>query len=300
MAFSRRGMEKRHPVLERLMRGQSIVLDGNIAEELVRRGYRPNHVLHDAAAAREAPELLTAIHRAYAEAGADVLTAFTARTTVRSLARGGLGMRAAALTNQAVDLALEVAQNAGRPIAVAGLLGSLEDPSRPDRTPSPRTLADEHTEQARRLEATGCDLILVEPMPTLRESLAATAAARSVRSTVWTILPLRDREHVSEGVSLEEAAAYTVSVGAQALLLEGSSTTELVSAVSKLSALALGVPIGVRQIRSSEEGTASADRFASDLSQVLQRGARLLGGARGTTPDDVRALAARVRARAAA
>src|SRR5690606_16753222 len=130
------------------------------------------------AAAREAPTLLAAIHGAYIDAGADVIRAYTARTTVRALARGGLGMRAAALTNQAVDLALETAQRAGRPVAVAGVLACLEDRNHPERTPSPRTLSDEHSEQARRLEATGCDLILVDAMPTLRETLAATSAAR--------------------------------------------------------------------------------------------------------------------------
>jgi S-methylmethionine-dependent homocysteine/selenocysteine methylase len=300
MAHSLARMEKRHPVLERLSRGQSIVLDGGVGTELARRGYRPAGPLHDAAAARDAPETLTAVHRAFVDAGADVLTAFTARTTVRALARGGVGMRAAALTNQAVDLAHEVATRAGRPVAVAGVLASLEDSGHPERTPSPRTLADEHGEQATRLHAAGCDLVLVDAMPTLRETLAATAAARAAMPAVWTVLALEGRAHTADGVALADAAAYAASVGAQAVLLESASIPDLVAAVATLAGLALGVPLGVRASRAPDDTALPPDRFALELAQAMQRGARILGGASGATPDQIRALAHRVHTRAAA
>ncbi|MEI8258117.1 MAG: homocysteine S-methyltransferase family protein, partial [Deltaproteobacteria bacterium] len=92
-------------MLDRLARGQCVVLDAGLSPELARRGYRPTGALLDAAAAREAPEVLAAVHKAYIDAGADVICAFTERTTVRALSRGGLGMRSAALTNRAVDIA---------------------------------------------------------------------------------------------------------------------------------------------------------------------------------------------------
>lgn len=293
-------MQKRNPVLEKLARGQSVVLDGALASELTRRGYRPTGPMLDAAAPREAPEVLAAIHRAYIDAGAEVITAFTARSTVRTLAKGGLGMRAAALTSQAVDIALDAGLKSGRPVAVAGVLSSLEDPLRPERTPSARTLADEHGEQAARLLATGCDLILVEAMPTVRETLAATAAAHAVMPNVWTTLALTGRAQVGDGAALDDAASYSVAVGAQAVLIESGSMPDLTSAVSTLAGLALGVPLGARASLEPGESSAVIDRFAGDLLLVMQRGARIVGGARGTTPDHIRALAARVRARAAA
>jgi methionine synthase I (cobalamin-dependent) len=70
------------------------------------------------------------------------------------------------------------------------------------------------------------------------------------------------------------------------------------AAVSTLAGQALGVPLGVRRAR--DEAAGEPDRFGADISQAMQRGARIVGGARGTTPDHVRALAVLVRSRAAA
>ncbi len=260
---------------------------------MAKRGYRPQGALLDAAAAREAPDKLAAVHRAYIDAGADVISAFTERTTVRALARGGLGMRAAALTHRAVDIALEEVQRSGRSVAVAGVLGPLEDGS---RTPSARTLADEHTEQAGRLAATGCSLMIVDAMSSLAESLAATSAARTVFPTVWTTLAIRDRAHLVDGTRLDDAATFAAAVGAQVLLLESASVTELVAAAMHLASMAIGVPLGFRSAPTDE----SFERLAGELSQSLPRGVRVVGGSRAATSEFVRALSPRIHARVAA
>ncbi len=283
-------------MLDRLARGQCVVLDGGLSSELSRRGYRPMGPLLDAAAAREAPEILAAVHRAYIDAGADVISAFTERTTVRALSRGGLGMRSAALTHRAVDIAQEQAQKAGRPVAVAGVLGPLETAP---RTPSPRTLADEHAEQASRLAAAGCQLVLIDAMPTLAETLAATAAARSVVATVWATLALSDRAHLLDGTPLEQAAPLVASVGAQVLLLESASTSNLGIAAKNLAELALGLPLGFRAAAQTDSAD-SAERAATEIVLGLHRSVRVLGGSRAAGVDLVRALSTRVRARAAA
>jgi S-methylmethionine-dependent homocysteine/selenocysteine methylase len=198
-----------HPVFERLTRGQPIVLDGDTTHALTRRGYRPTSALGTAAAAREVPQVLSAVHREFVAAGADVVLAFTAQTSVRVLARAGFGMRSAALTNHAVDLALEAAQSAGRPVAVAGVLGPLGVATHdPAHAPSLAMLADEHFEQATRLEVAGCDAIVVGPMTTLAEAVAATAAARRVTRAVWVALD-------AESATVADAARLVVAAGAQ-------------------------------------------------------------------------------------
>jgi S-methylmethionine-dependent homocysteine/selenocysteine methylase len=195
-----------------------------------------------------------------------------------------------------VDLALEAAQGAGRPVAVAGVLGSLEEPVGAERALSPRVLADEHGEQAVRLHAAGCHLVLVDAMPSLRETLAATAAARAAMPAVWTTLSLQNRTLLADGSALAEAATLAVAVGAQALLLEAASMADLAAAVGSVTALALGVPVGVRGV----DETPEADGLARALAPALEGGARILGGARGTTPEQIHALVRRVRARVAA
>lgn len=276
-----------HKVLERLARGHSVLVDGDVAAELQRQGYRPSGPLHDAAAAREAPEVLASVHRAFIEAGADVITAFTARTTVRALSRGGLGMRAAALTHRAVDIAIEAAQRAGRPVAVAGALGPLENSAA--ATPSPRLLAEEHAEQALRLATAGCDLVLVDAMPTLRETVAAVSAARRVMNVAWAVLTLGALGRTAEGATLAEAAAMVISAGANALLVQVRTIDELRTVTDLFTRETLGVPFGAR--------AATPELGADDLVLGAQHGACIVSAA---TPDLLHALASRVRARVAA
>jgi S-methylmethionine-dependent homocysteine/selenocysteine methylase len=205
-------------------------------------------------------------------------------------------MRAAALTNRAVDLCLEAAAAADHPVAVAGTLAPLEGLAHPEATPASRVLAAEHSEQAARLGASGCDVILVEPMPTLRETLAATAAAHHAHPAVWTTLALRGRA-LLDGTALELAAQSAVAVGAQALILTGAASSELSAAVGELAALGLQVPLGVRP---TVERGVTPERFAADATAAMHHGAQIAGGGAGTTLEHVRALSASVRARAAA
>jgi S-methylmethionine-dependent homocysteine/selenocysteine methylase len=136
-------------------------------------------------------------------------------------------------------------------------------------------------------------------MPSLIESLAATSAARSVMPSVWTALAIGERGRLRDGTPIETAAREVTAVGAHAVLLEGRSIADVVHAVGTLAGLALGIPIGARGDVDVETAT-NAERYANELSVSLARGARILGGGAGTTPDVIRLLAARVRARAAA
>ena len=88
----------RMSLVERLQRAGPLVLDGATGTELERRGVATRLPLWSADALIHAPELVARIHRDYADAGAEALTANTFRTQRRTLAREGLGDRAAELT----------------------------------------------------------------------------------------------------------------------------------------------------------------------------------------------------------
>lgn len=303
-------MTATHPVLERLERGQCVLLDGGVALELTRLGYRPQGPLRDAAVARDAPDLLANAYRSMVTAGADVITAFTGRSTVRALARGGVAMRAAALTHRSVDLALEAAATAtGRSVAVAAVLSPLDEqgPSvGPSRAPTTRAVAEEHHEHAQRLGSAGCHLIVVDAMPTLLESVAATSAARAAMPSVWTTLALRDRAHLRDGTPLDLAATVVTAAGARALLIEGPTQESRIGALDALGTLGLGVLLGARSSargKDSDEGAATGEdieRVAAELAGSVERGARIVGGSGRVTAAQVSSLAGLLRARAAA
>ncbi|MGH9316974.1 MAG: homocysteine S-methyltransferase family protein, partial [Thermoanaerobaculia bacterium] len=147
--------------------------------ELERRGVSTRLPLWSARALLEAPDVVRAIHRDDVAAGADILTANTFRTHRRTLAREGMGERAAELTRTAVALAREAARDAGRQVFVVGSLAPLEDCYRPDLVPDEDALGKEHVAQAAALSSAGVDAILVETHNTVRELDAAVRAAQA-------------------------------------------------------------------------------------------------------------------------
>ncbi|HEU4725238.1 MAG TPA: homocysteine S-methyltransferase family protein, partial [Candidatus Eisenbacteria bacterium] len=67
------------PLRARLVRGETILLDGAMGTELDRRGVATPLPLWSAQALIDAPEVVRAIHEDYLRAGADVITANTFR-----------------------------------------------------------------------------------------------------------------------------------------------------------------------------------------------------------------------------
>ena len=125
----------------------------------------------------EAPDVLHAIHADYIAAGADIITTNTFRTHRRTLARAGLGERTRELTQLAVQIAREAAQQADREVFVAGSMSPLEDCYSPQLVPPDDELWIEHAEMARDLAQAGCDVLLVETMNTIREAVIAARCA---------------------------------------------------------------------------------------------------------------------------
>lgn len=287
-------MAQIHPTLLRLSRGATLVLDGGTSAALTRHGYHPTGPLRDATAARDAPDVLAAVHREFVDAGVDLLTAWTAATNARMLARGGFGMRAAAITHRAMDLAQEEAANAERPMLVAGALGPLGIER--DRI-SMRAAHDEHREQVARIVSGGGTLCLVEAMPSFEETLAAVSAAAVALEDTWVTLALDAQGALLDGTELTRAVRGCAAVGARLVILSAPTMGPLHEALERAQTCASGILVGVRVHVAQDT---PPERFASSLGACITRGAHVVGGSGYTSGAHVRALAEFVRARRAA
>ncbi len=283
--------------LETALRDRVCVLDGATGTELERRGIRTGLPLWSAHALFEAPEVVAEIHADYAAAGVDALTANTFRTQRRTLARGGLGARAAELTTRAVALARRAADAASGPAPlVLGSAATLEDCYRPDLVPDDASLAREHAEHAEHLVAAGVDAILVETMNTVREARAALRAARRAGAPALVSFVCWDGARLLSGERLESAiegirGEDPVVVAVNCL---PPSNVEACLRVLARSGLPFGVypnlgePDDKTSLRRGE--SCQPERFAAKASRWLGAGAVLVGGCCGTTPDHLRAV----------
>ena len=287
----------------RLRDDAPLVLDGATGTELERRGVptRAAAVVR-AGAARARRRSCSAIHADYAAAGAEVITANTFRTQRRTLARGGLGDRAAELTRRAVELARRGARERRRDaVFVLGSAPTLEDCYRPDLVPDARALAREHGEHARNLAAAGVDAILVETMNSVREAIAATRAARATGLAALVELRLLGRRAAAlRRAARRRGARPRATPGADAVLVNCLPPSNVLACLAALARS--GLPFGVYANLGEPNDETGFTRSEDCAPEAVRRargalgrsaGARIVGGCCGTTPAHLRAVAQR-------
>lgn len=254
---------------------------------LERHGFPLPAAIGPAAAIREAPDLLAQLHRDFVAAGVHVLRAETSHTTPRVLRRVGYEYRSAALTSRAVDIALEAAQESTTTVAVAGVLEPLGDRGEPDQTPPEAALHEEHAEQAERLRAAGADLVMVQGMATLREAVAAVAAAASVGLPVVLSLAVGQDGRLLGGDDLALAVSAARAAGAEVVCVEGGPLEQIDSSVGRLAELG-----GAWGLVADVAARTSARRLGAFAARARSRGAALLVGGAGFGPSEARTVAA--------
>jgi homocysteine S-methyltransferase len=296
-----------------------IILDGALGSELERRGVNSKLPLWSAHALIEAPDQIKAIHRDNLQAGAEILTAATFRTSRYALSKEGLENRAAELTNLAVQLArdaireLEVAPpnppvnggELGFPPAcggdrggkfVAGSLAPLEDCYHPELRPPDDTILREHAHQARLLKQAGVDIILVETQNSAREAQLATEMALNTGLPVWTSLLPKSATELLSGDSLVETAWAVYALGVDAVLINCCEPDLALAAFTTVKSTLPADEIRLGLYPNLLGTAQTPDDFARWGRAAIESGALIVGGCCGTTPDHLKALVAQVKA----
>jgi len=245
----------------------------------------------------DSPDLLREVHRAYVQAGAQVITAGTFRTARHTLSKVGMADRAEELTKRAVALARE-ATPPGPPaeargnVLVAGSIAPLEDCYLPELAPGDLVLKAEHRHNAQTLADAGVDIILVETQNSLREAKIATHFARQTRIPVWTSFIMKSPTELLNGDSLREAAHTVVKYGAAAVLINCTSPQIAAQAVMNLSMhVHSEIIIGVYPNALDESITpAEFAEWGVNITAI----ADIVGGCCGIGPEHIRELAKRV------
>ncbi|MFG3423615.1 homocysteine S-methyltransferase family protein [Micromonospora sp. NPDC049460] len=288
-----------------------LVLDGGLGTELQRHGRSVSapwwtaRCLLDA----EGRRLVSRIHGAYVAAGADVLTADTFRTTLRTAYRAGTDeATAAGLVRTAVALARQAADPAvaGRRVLVAASVAPVEDCYRPDLVPGAAVLRREHGWLADRLARAGVDLALVETMNTVREAVAATRAVREHGLPAWVSFVCTGDARLLSGEDVAAAADAVRAAGAAAVLVNCTDPAGTDRALRRLRAAGPGL-LGAYPNVEDRSGVPPAtpvdrylpprltpDAFADLWTAWRPVGLGVVGGCCGTTPAHIAALRSRL------
>lgn len=271
-----------------------VLLDGATGSNLMKAGM-PRGVCTEQWIC-DHPEALLALQREYVAAGSDILYAPTFSANRHSLRRHGLEGQVASLNRRLVALSRQAA--AGRAL-VAGDLTTTGEPLEPLGGMSYSQLFAIYEEQITALLEAEVDLLVVETMLSVEETVVALEAARSLCDLpVMCSLTVQADGKAYFGGDCVEAVQTFSELGAAAAGINCSCGPEQLNALVRNMKAATSVPLlvkpnaGMPQINDLGEAVYSmgAEEFAACMQTLLELGANVIGGCCGTDPSFIAAL----------
>ena len=288
-------MTRTERFLAALRRGEILVADGATGTMLQGMGLDWGQAPE--AWVLEQPDKIRALHRAYVEAGSDVILTCSFGGTHYRLARHGLGERVGEVNRLAAELARE---EAGDGVFVAGDMGPTGQLLGRRSKVTPEEIAEAFAQQAAGLAEGGADFLVIETMSDLGEAQAAIAGARRVTDLpIFCTFSFDTHGRTMMGVKPEQAAnavgPLVQGIGANC----GHDPAEyegLMQAMREAQPEAIlwtkpnaGLP---RLVGDATVYDATPEYMADVALRLRQAGAQVIGGCCGTTPAHVAAIAA--------
>ncbi|MFC7218354.1 homocysteine S-methyltransferase [Streptomyces polyrhachis] len=276
-----------------------VVLDGGLSNQLQAQGCDLSDALWSARLLADDPGGITAAHRAYVRAGAQVVTTASYQATYEGFARRGTApAEATALLVRSVELAR--AAGARWVAASVGPYGAMLADGGEYRGRyglSVRELARFHRPRLAVLAAAAPDVLALETVPDVDEAEALLRAAEGLGVPLWLSYTVADgRTRAGQPLT----AAFELAAGNDQVLAVGvncCAPQEVSEAVSAAVA-ATGKPV-VAYPNSGESWHAPTRSWRGEAGYALHRapgwyeaGARLIGGCCRVGPESITRLAA--------
>lgn len=266
-------------------RKRFVFLDGGMGTQLQARGLQPGQ--KPELAALEMPDVLTAIHTDYANAGADILLANTFGANAKKLA--GCGHTVEDVVTASIACARKAADTTGALVALdIGPLGELLVPA---GTLSFEDAYAEFAQVIRAGAAAGADLVFLETMTDLYELKAAILAAKeNCALPIFTSMSFESRGRTFTGCTVESYAVTAAGLGADAVGINCSlGPKEILPFAQRLCrSVPAGVPVFVKPNAGLPNPDGSynldPDGFAAEMKEYATIGVSMVGGCCGTTP----------------
>lgn len=283
----------------RRLKSEVLILDGSMGAFIQARGL-PDGYAPDLWNV-EQPEAIVAVHREYVEAGCDILLTNTFGASRLRLGEYGAEHRVSEINAAAVKNARAAAGE--RRVLVAGDIGPCGTTIKPAGEIEFDEAVSIFAEQARALVEAGADVIAIETMFDLVEAKAALIGTRDVSKTIPIIahMTFTARGLTDTGTDPETAAIVLEACGADVVGVNCSVGPEDMLEVVGRMARATKLPISVQPnagLPVMRKGKTvflqTPDHMAPFAKQFVDRGAAIIGGCCGTTPEYIRMIAADV------
>jgi len=246
------------------------------------------------------PDRIRALHKAFVDAGSDIILTNSFGGNRRRLALHRAEQRARELNRLAAENARAVADKAGRPVVVAGSVGPTGDIFAPLGAMTEDEAVAIFAEQIEGLVEGGVDVVWVETMSAIEEMRAAALAAARVGvpytltasfdtagRTMMGVAPKHFGALAQEFDPKPLAYGANCGVGAADLLVSILAMSEAAPGAALIAKANAGVP---HWHGAEVHYSGTPELMETYASLAVDCGARVVGGCCGNTPAHVAAI----------
>ncbi len=285
--------------MQRIDRGERILIDGATGTEIECRGVPQIENAWNGGAVLTHPQVVQGVHEDYIRAGAEIVISCTFGTSRHVTRDAGIEDQFEDLSRQAIRLAMQAREKTqALDVLVAG---GITHWSWTGNSPSLEELFDNTAEQARLMAETGADLLMLEMMVDIDRLLVCLEAACKSTLPVWVGLSCRvDSDgtvRLLDGDPLHEALLALEDKKVPLINIMHTAVPEIDACLEIVRTRWSG-PVGVYAHTGTfvadanwiDKEAISPEAYADNAKRWLARGVQVIGGCCGIGTGHIDAL----------
>ena len=240
------------------------------------------------------------IHKDYIEAGSDILTTNTFRTTPRTFIKAGYSQNESEkISEQCCNMAIEAAKHAVKKenTLIAGSVAPLEDCYEPLHFPGKEIAKKEFQLIIDRIIRKGVDILLFETMGNYEEIESALQVSNHVDIQRWLSIVLKNKNSILDGTELQKVVELANKNKIDMVLINCTPVNIILEALDIFLGYRKGKwgvypNAGENMPTKDGEFVSKLDdeSFCKAIQDYITLGASVVGSCCGSTPNTVRKI----------
>lgn len=291
-------MNRYQALMQRLDKGERILIDGATGTEIERRGVPMVSNAWNSLGAKTHPDIVRGVHEDYIRSGAEIVISNTFSTSRHVLQDAGYDENFELLNRRGIELAREASTNMENPrVLVAGGIAYL---SFTGKTPPAPQLRSNLEDQAAIMADAGADLIMLEMMADNERTGIAVESAQKTGLPVWVGFSCKLDDNrgpqLLYGSSLAEGIKVLGDYDVPVITIMHTEVEYVQACVEVMKANwqgSLGVYAHSGKFVQPNwifNDVISPEDYASEASSWLQQGVQILGGCCGIGLEHIQLL----------
>ena len=276
------------------------IMDGAMGTELMRRGIELPLPLWSSMSNIDQYDQVLNVHKDYIEAGSDILTTNTFRTTPRTFIKAGYSQNESEIiSEQCCNMAIAAAKHAVKKenTLIAGSVAPLEDCYEPLHFPGKEIAKKEFQLIIDRIIRKGVDILLFETMGNYEEIESALQVSNHVDIQRWLSIVLKNKNSILDGTELQKVVELANKNKIDMVLINCTPVNIILEALDIFLGYRKGKwgvypNAGENMPTKDGEFVSKLDdeSFCKAIQDYITLGASVVGSCCGSTPNTVRKI----------